>query len=97
MLSLDTATASTDKEKVTLFNSYFHSVFTRSSYLIPPVEDLPMCSSTLSDISLSEMDLFEALSSLNTSKACGADGISPKILKHCAVALYQPIHHLFML
>ena len=43
------------------------------------------------------MDVFEALSSLDTSKACGADGISPKILKHCAVALYQPIHHLFML
>ena len=97
LLSLDTATASNDKEKVTLFDSYFHTVFTWSSYLIPPVEDLPMLSSTLSDISLFEMDVFEALSSLDTSKACDADGISPKILKHCVVALYQPIHHLFML
>ena len=97
LLSLDTATASIDKEKVTLFNSYFHSVFTRNSCLIPPVEDLSMCSFTLSDISLFKMDVFEALSSLDTSKACGADGISPKILKHCVVALYQLIHHLFML
>ena len=56
-----------------------------------------MCFSTLSDISLSEMDVFEALSSLDTSKACGSDGISCKILKRCAVALNQPIHPPFML
>jgi len=27
----------------------------------------------------------------------GIDGISPKVLKSCALALYQPIHHLFVL
>ena len=25
----------------------------------------------------------------------GSDGISPKLLKNCALALYQPLHHLF--
>ena len=27
-------------------------------------------------------------------KAMGIDGIGPKILKHCALALFKPIHHL---
>ena len=27
----------------------------------------------------------------------GIDGIGPKLLKHCALALYKPIHHLFVL
>ena len=45
---------------------------------------------TLSDISLSEMDVFEALSSLDTSKACGADEISPKILRSCTLATHSP-------
>ena len=27
----------------------------------------------------------------------GIDGISPKVLKHCALALFKPLHHLFLL
>ena len=41
--------------------------------------------------------MFQALSSLDSSKSAGPDGISPKILKYCALALYKPIHHIFML
>ena len=29
------------------------------------------------------------------TKAKGCDGISPKLLRHCALALYQPLYHLF--
>ena len=35
--------------------------------------------------------------SLDTSKAMGCDGISPMLLKHCAIPLLQPLHHLFTL
>jgi hypothetical protein len=96
-LSNNTTTCSTDSEKASLFNSYFHSVFTQSSFCIPPLEELPVPISTLSDIGLSEMDVFGALSSLDPSKSMGVDGIGPKILKHCALALYKPIHRLFLL
>jgi hypothetical protein len=72
-------------------------VFTQSSFCIPPLEELPVPISTLSDIGLSEMDVFDAFSSLDPSKLMGVDGIGPKILKHCALALYKPIHHLFLL
>ena len=51
--------------------------------------DLPKPHSILSDISISEDDVFQALTSLDPSKASGCDGIGSKLLKHCALALYQ--------
>ena len=51
----------------------------------------------LGDISIQESEVYELLISLNTSKAMGCDGISPMLLKHCATALFQPLHHLFLL
>jgi len=58
---------------------------------------LPSPQSTLSDISISEDDVYSALVSLDPTKSMGIDGISPKLLKHCALALYQPLHHLLLL
>lgn len=49
----------------------------------------------LSSIVCSESDVLEALYDLDPSKAKGIDGIGPNVLKHCALALYQPLHHLF--
>ena len=51
----------------------------------------------LRDISIQESEVYEFLISLNTSKAMGCDGISPILLKHCATALFQPLHHQFLL
>ena len=96
-VSLDSSTATLDQEKTTLFNTFFHSVFTHSSFNLPSPENLSVPASTISDISISELDVFEALSSLNESISMGIDGIGPKLLKHCGLALYKPIHHLFML
>lgn len=55
-----------------------------------PVGD-PKCS----ELMITEEDVFDALSSLDPTKAMGIDGIGPKILKSCALAIYQPLHHLF--
>ena len=73
---------------VSLFNNIFRSVFTLCT---------PLYTSTLSDIGISELDVYEALSTLDTSKAMGIDGIGPKILEQCALALYNPLHHPFLL
>ena len=97
IVSLDSHTGSSNYEKATLFNNFFHSVFTQSSFQIPPLETLPCPPSALSDIGISEMDVYKALSSLDTTKAGGPDGIGPKVVKHCASALYSPLHHLFLL
>ena len=53
--------------------------------------------SNISDIDISELDVFNTLKLLDPSKASGCDGISAKLLKKCAIALYQPVHHLFSL
>jgi len=96
-VSLDSQGATSDIEKANLFNTFFYSVFTQSSFNLPPLESLPIPPSTICDITISESDVYDALTSLNPTKAMGIDGIGPKVLKSCALALYQPIHHLFVL
>ena len=96
-LHLDDIFAASGSEKASLFNKYFHSVFTRSSFQLPPFYEMDMPSTTLSDICISELDVFRVLRSLDTTKAKGCDGINPKLLKICALSLHQPLHHLFSL
>ena len=72
-------------------------MFTLGSFQIPPPQDLPTPKRTLSTIGISELDVYESLCSLDTSKAAGIDRIGPKILRHCALALYKPLHHLLLL
>ena len=93
-LFMGSSSAATAKEKADLFNEYFFSVYsTCSSY--PTPMSLPSSSVSLSDIDISPFEVLQALSKLNLSKAMGADGIGPQILKSCSVALYEPLCHLF--
>ena len=89
--------AESDQEKTNVFNRYFHSIFTRSSFSRPDPQELPNTFPNLNDISISEEEVFQTLTSLDPSKAAGCDGIGPKLLKLCAPDLYQPHHHLFSL
>ena len=82
---------------MSLFSTFFHSVFTCSSFQIPHLEELPVREKRSPILGISELEVFEALSSLDTTKAMGVDGIGPKILKHCTLALFKPLHHLFLL
>ena len=93
----ESSSATSDHEKASLFNTYFYSVFTQSSFILPPVDELQVPASTLSDITVSEIDVYMALSSLDPTKAMGIYGIGPNVLKLCACALYQLIHYLFEL
>ena len=79
-----------------MFNSYFHSVFTKSSIHLPDNGLLSLPPSCLSDIFIDDSDVFSTLHSLNLTKSMGIDNIGPKILKCSALALYQPLHHLFI-
>ena len=46
---------------------------------------------------MAELDVFNALVSLDPTKSMGIDGIGSRLLKHCAVPLYQVVVHLFSL
>ena len=97
LMHFDSLSATTDSVKASLFNNYFYSIFTRSSFVLPTIDELPSVDSLISDISISDSDVYSELTKLDTSKAMGIDNIGPKILKFCAPALYLPIHHLFSL
>ena len=87
--------ATSDLDRASLFNKFFHSVFTTSSCCLPPTESLPPPPVAIDSITLAQLDVLEALESLDVSKSMGIDGIPSKLLKSCALALYIPIHHLF--
>ena len=89
------ASASQDFDKANLFNKYFYSVFSRSTYSLPNFESMPQASVSLDSIYISEEDVYDVLLSLDPHKATGIDGISPAILKHCASVLVKPLHYLF--
>ena len=61
------------------------------------IDDLPPIHNSLSSITISSTDVFEALVSLGVEKSPGMDKISPRVLQSCAVALTEPLHHLFSL
>ena len=96
VMHLNNQSASTDVEKATLFNIFFESVYSKP-------EDSPFPGSltnvdtenTLECINITDLDVFTALSQLDPTKASGIDGIGPKLLRSCALALYPVIHHLF--
>ena len=94
---LDSVFASSNIDIATLFNKYFYSVFTPDTSNLQPFCNFSSIANSLHSISISESDVFDALSSLDPSKAKGIDDISPSVLKSCALGLYIPLHHLFNL
>ena len=95
-MTLDSNSAASDKEKAILFNQYFHSVFSTSSFPLPSTRELTRPNSFIDAVSFNELDVFKGLRALDVSKAMGCDGIGPMVLKHCAIALYQPFYHPFL-
>jgi len=85
----------TPVDKANLFNKYFYSVFSHSTYSLPNFEDMPSATMSLDSISISEEEVYDTLSSPDPHKATGIDGISPTILKHCALA--KPLQYFFFL
>ena len=94
VMYLDSTYASSDQDKANLFNKFFFSVYSQMTTQ-PSLAGHPHSNSSLSSINITISDVFDALSSLDPSKAMGIDCIGPKVLKNCATALCTPVHHLF--
>ena len=56
---------------------------------------MPPTNSTIDSISITEEEIYNTLISLDSTKATGIDGISPAVLKYCALPLTKPLHYLF--
>jgi len=76
--------------------NHFNQSFTLFLHIVTLVmSNLPIPSNHLDSICITEQKVLDALSCLNSNKAGGIDKIPPIILKHCASALFLPIHYLF--
>lgn len=87
-------TAENDSDKAEVLNEQFSSVFTPKS----ETDEIPYIKKAyqnMKDIKVTEDGIRKLLHGLNTSKACGPDEISPKILKELANKLAPTITHLF--
>lgn len=95
LMHLDNKSVTSECVKAALFNSFFESVYSKES-ISPDFSSIPKSSQleTLDLINITDLDVYTALSELDPTKACGIDGIGPKVLRSCALALYQVIHHL---
>ena len=59
--------------------------------------ELVKLTNLISDISLRFEEVYQALSTLQTKKACGPNGIGPSVLQACASPLTPILQHLFSL
>ena len=79
-----------------IFNDFFNSTFTRSDYVLPAFQVLPTPKSQLYQIEINSTEIFQALRSLDTSKAFGSDNMVPAVLKHCSTPVINSITHLLV-
>jgi len=70
---LDDSSATLDTDKATLFDRYFYSVFSQNAYFLPAFDDMPPI---IDSISITEEEVFNALTSLDSTKATDIDGIT---------------------
>ena len=81
-------------QKAELLNKYFCSVFLSAT---PDVNTDPTNNPLRTDMEISQIqvsvdDVTKHLSALDTSKACGPDGISARLLKECSQQIKVTSH-----
>lgn len=86
------------KEKADAFNTYFASLVILDIYKFWPPGEPPACSSTitpLTDLHVTDYEVFKLLSTLDTSRATGPDGIDNQLLKEAAPIISPILTRLF--
>ena len=84
-----------------VFNQFFCSVFNKRTDNLSPTPGhgcdystvLPV--HTINDLICTPSEVAKVLKSLNVNKACGPDGVSPRLLKECHMELAPSLTRLF--
>ena len=85
------------KEKATVLNHFFHDCFNKTLPPLTPQPSLLCPVDCPADLLCSEEEVFDLISSLDTSKSTGPDGISARMLKSVATSITPSITRLFNL
>ena len=88
-------TTTDDKEKASVLNKFFGSVFTEEGDTQLPECEGISCDTILDKIDISLDDVMKILNSLNVNKSCGPDGVHPRVLKELCNELSIPLKKLF--
>ena len=83
----DGETTTNDQEIADVLGKFFESVFTMEEgggNILLEFENRVPENKVLNEITFTELDIFIKFQQLKEDKACGPDGIHPKILKDCA-------------
>ena len=91
----DGSLTTNNEEAVEVLNSFFKSVFTNEDPSTVPCF-YTRVGSVLSDICITEAEVYDKLSALNPNKAPGPDHLHPLLLKNCASSLARPLFLLFV-
>ena len=82
-LEVNSTTYTDDLDKANILNNYFSTVFTKEDTSnLPSMEDSTY--STIDSLNLTVDGVSNLLHNLEVHKACGPDGISPRLLKETA-------------
>ena len=93
----DGTLTTTDEETANVFNNAFSNVFVREDPEIPlPDLERNFEGEILSSVNLTRGKVLKHLNKLKTDKACGPDGVSPKVLRSCADIISFPMFSIFM-
>lgn len=83
-----------DKVKAEVFANCFENQYVQGDN-IDVNHLLDDCEPDSFDIRINEKDVRKLLESLDVNEGMGPDGISPKLLKHCAQSITKPLKTLF--
>lgn len=95
LLKDDGSVTATDKEKATLLNDFFASVFTKDDNRDAPVIEDREFETPLNEILITQDIVEKYLLELNGSKSMGPDDIHPYVIKSMAKVFATPITLIF--
>ncbi|WAR30424.1 hypothetical protein MAR_032966 [Mya arenaria] len=84
-------TALTDEEKTEILNKYFCKQSTLPDENTQTLPHERNATPDLSDVVISPQDVLDAITSIDPSKACGPDLVSPRLIREGAPVLAMPL------
>lgn len=90
-LNYNGETATTSKDKATMLNDFFSSVFTKEDISNLPSFDERKYNNPLKQIEITTETVKKKLHQLNPSKASGPDNLNPRVLRELANEIATPV------